>query len=58
MSSYEAWKGKKPNLKYLREWNCLFSCRIYDPKTSKLGLRRIKSVCWLNYLKKMCQNSY
>ena len=44
VSPYEIWKGRKPNLMYLRVWGCLAFYRMIDPKTSKLGVRGIKSV--------------
>ena len=33
------WKGHKPNLGYLREWDCLVYVRLTDPKIPKLGIR-------------------
>ena len=44
VSPYEVWKGRKPNLMYLRVWGCLAFYRVHDPKSSKLGPRGIKSV--------------
>ena len=44
VSPYELWKGRKPNLGYLRVWGCLAFYRVTDPKRTKLGPRAIKSV--------------
>ncbi|KAH9722428.1 hypothetical protein KPL70_006731 [Citrus sinensis] len=44
ISPYEIWKGRKPNLMYLRVWGCLAFYKIHDPKSSKLSARGIKSV--------------
>jgi hypothetical protein len=44
VSPYELWKGRKPNLGYLRVWGCLAFYRITDLKRTKLGPRAIKSV--------------
>ncbi|GKA09245.1 retrovirus-related pol polyprotein from transposon TNT 1-94 [Tanacetum coccineum] len=43
-SSYELWKGRKPNLDYVRVWGCVAYYRTPDPKRSKLGARGIRSV--------------
>jgi hypothetical protein len=44
VSPYELWKGRKPNLGYLRVWGCLVFYRVSDPKRTKLGPRVVKSV--------------
>ena len=44
VSPYELWKGRKPNLGYLRVWGCLAFYRVTDPKRTKLEPRVIKSV--------------
>jgi hypothetical protein len=44
VSLYELWKGRKPNLGYLRVWGCLAFYRVSDPKRTKLGPRVVKSV--------------
>lgn len=44
VSPYELWKGRKPNLNYLRVWGCLAFYRVPDPKRTKLGFRALKSV--------------
>jgi len=44
VSPYELWKGRKPNLEYLRVWGCLAFYRVPDPKRTKLGLRALKSI--------------
>ena len=44
VSPYEIWKGRKPNLSYLRVWGCLAFYKAIDPKRSKLGPRGIKSI--------------
>ena len=44
ISPYKIWKGRKPNLIYLRVWGCLAFYKIHDPKSSKLSARGIKSV--------------
>ena len=41
---YELWKGRKPNLSYLRVWGCLAYYRVPDPKRTKLGPRALKSI--------------
>ena len=43
-SPYELWKGRKPNLEYLRVWGCLAFYRVSDPKRTKLRPRALKSV--------------
>ncbi|GJT53730.1 retrovirus-related pol polyprotein from transposon TNT 1-94, partial [Tanacetum coccineum] len=43
-SPYELWKGRKPNLDYVRVWGCVAYYRTPDPKRSKLGARGIRSV--------------
>jgi hypothetical protein len=44
VSPYELWKGRKPNLRYLRVWGYLAFYRVTNPKRTKLGSRAIKSV--------------
>ena len=44
VSPYEIWKGRKPNLSYLRVWGCVAFYKALDPKRSKLGPRGIKSI--------------
>ena len=44
ISPYEAWKGRQPNLNYLRVWGCIAYYRVPDPKRTKLGPRALKSV--------------
>jgi len=44
VSPYELWKGRKPNLEYLRVWGCLAFYRVLDPKRTKLGPRALKSI--------------
>ena len=44
VSSYEVWKGRQPNLKYLRVWGCVAFHKVHEPKSSKFGPRGIKSV--------------
>ena len=44
VSPYEIWKGRKPNLDYLRVWGCLAYYRVSDPKRTKLGPRGIRSI--------------
>ncbi|KAJ9547390.1 hypothetical protein OSB04_019933 [Centaurea solstitialis] len=41
---YELWKGRKPNLDYIKVWGCIAYYRTPDPKRSKLGARAIKSI--------------
>ena len=43
-SPYELWKGRKPNLDYMRVWGCLAYYRTPDPKRTKLGDRAIKGI--------------
>lgn len=42
--SYELWKGRKPNLNYLRVWGCQAFYRVWDPKRTKLGPRALKTI--------------
>ena len=44
VSPYEVWKGRKPNLNFLRVWGCVAYYKVPDPKRTKLGPRGIKSV--------------
>ena len=44
VSPYEVWKGRKPNLKYFRVWDCIDFSRVHDHKSHKLGPKGIKSV--------------
>nr|KAJ0190715.1 hypothetical protein LSAT_V11C800406370 [Lactuca sativa] len=41
---YELWKGRKPNLDYLKVWGCVAYYRTPDPKRTKLGARANKSI--------------
>ena len=43
-SPYELWKGRKPNLNYIRFWGCIAYYRTPDPKRFKLGARATKNV--------------
>ena len=43
VSPYELWKGKKPNLDYIKVWGCLAFYRMVEKRT-KLGPRAMKSV--------------
>nr|KAJ0206321.1 hypothetical protein LSAT_V11C500272090 [Lactuca sativa] len=43
-SPYELWKGRKPNLDYLKVWGCVAYYRTPDPKRTKLGARTNKSI--------------
>nr|KAJ0194254.1 hypothetical protein LSAT_V11C800406360 [Lactuca sativa] len=43
-SPYELWKGKKPNLDYLKVWGCVAYYRTPDPKRTQLGARANKSI--------------
>nr|KAJ0214957.1 hypothetical protein LSAT_V11C300107720 [Lactuca sativa] len=43
-SPYELWKGRKPNLDYLKVWGCVAYYRTPDPKRTKLGARANKSI--------------
>nr|KAJ0197577.1 hypothetical protein LSAT_V11C700367030 [Lactuca sativa] len=43
-SPYELWKGRKPNLDYLKMWGCVAYYRTPDPKRIKLGARANKSL--------------
>ena len=38
-TSFEMWKGHKPNLGYLRVWSCLAYVRLTDPKIPILDIR-------------------
>jgi len=47
---YELWKGNKPNLKYIRVWECLAKVMLPDPKKRKIGSKT--SYCmFLGYAK-------
>nr|KAJ0188051.1 hypothetical protein LSAT_V11C900477710 [Lactuca sativa] len=41
---YELWKGRKPNLDYLKVWGCVAYYRTPNPKRTKLGARANKSI--------------
>nr|KAJ0204663.1 hypothetical protein LSAT_V11C500280120 [Lactuca sativa] len=43
-SPYELWKGRKPNLDYLKVWGYVAYYRTPDPKRTKLGARANKSI--------------
>nr|KAJ0189684.1 hypothetical protein LSAT_V11C800438810 [Lactuca sativa] len=43
-SPYELWKGRKPNLDYLKVWGCVAYYRTPNPKRTKLGARANKSI--------------
>nr|KAJ0195601.1 hypothetical protein LSAT_V11C700349450 [Lactuca sativa] len=43
-SPYELWKGRKPNLDYLKLWGCVAYYRTPNPKQNKLGARANKSI--------------
>nr|KAJ0225474.1 hypothetical protein LSAT_V11C100003670 [Lactuca sativa] len=43
-SPYELWKGRKPNIDYLKVWGCVAYYRTPDPKRTKLGARANKSI--------------
>ncbi|KAJ9547395.1 hypothetical protein OSB04_019938 [Centaurea solstitialis] len=43
-SPYELWKGRKPEIDYMKVWGCVAYYRTPDPKISKLGDRAIKSI--------------
>ena len=49
VSPYELWNGRKPNLDYIKVWECVvWECvafyRVVDPKRTKLRPRAMKSV--------------
>ena len=44
VSPYEIWKGRKPNLSYLRVWGCVAFYKALNSRRSKLGPRGIKSI--------------
>jgi hypothetical protein len=37
ITPYEAWRGRKPNVNFLRTWGCLAKVNIPEPKKRKLG---------------------
>ncbi|KAJ9554969.1 hypothetical protein OSB04_009583 [Centaurea solstitialis] len=43
-SPYELWKGRKPEIDYMKVWGCVAYYRTPDPKRSKLGDRAMKSI--------------
>ena len=43
VSPYELWKGRKPNLSYLKVWECI-TYKVPENKRIKLGSRALKSV--------------
>ncbi|GKV39169.1 hypothetical protein SLEP1_g46977 [Rubroshorea leprosula] len=39
LTSFELWRGYKPNLSYLKAWGCLTYVRLTNPKRPKLGAK-------------------
>ena len=44
VSLYEVWRGKKPNLSYIRVWGCITYYRVPNNKRNKLGPRALPNV--------------
>ncbi|GJW58445.1 zinc finger, CCHC-type containing protein [Tanacetum coccineum] len=44
ITPYELWTKKKPNLNYLRVWDCKAVVRLLDPKLKTLGKRGIECI--------------
>ncbi|GKF66711.1 hypothetical protein Tco_0193228 [Tanacetum coccineum] len=44
ITPYELWTKRKPNLNYLRVWDCRAVVRLPDPKLKTLGERGIKCI--------------
>jgi len=45
LSPYELWKEYKPNLKYLRVWECLAKVMLPNPKKRKIGSKIVDCLC-------------
>ncbi|RDX80316.1 hypothetical protein CR513_39152, partial [Mucuna pruriens] len=43
-TSYELWKGRPPNLNYLKVWGCLAKVGLLDFKRTNIGLITIDAV--------------
>jgi len=41
---YEKWKGRKPNLKYFKVWECLAKVQVTIPKRVKMGPKTMDCV--------------
>jgi hypothetical protein len=44
ITPYEAWRGRKPNVNFLRTWGCLAKVNIPEPKKRKLGTKRVDCI--------------
>ncbi|GJU97438.1 signal peptidase complex catalytic subunit SEC11A-like protein [Tanacetum coccineum] len=44
ITPYELWTKRKPNLKYLRVWDCRAVVRLLDPKLKTLGEKGIECI--------------
>jgi hypothetical protein len=44
VTPYEGWKGRKPNVNFLRSWGCLAKVNIPTPKKRKLGPKTVDCV--------------
>lgn len=44
VSPYKLWKGRKPNLSYLKVWGCIAYYKVLGNERIKLGSRTLKSV--------------
>ena len=48
ITPYEGWKGRKPNVNFLRTWGCLEKVNILASKKRKLGPKTVDCV-FLSY---------
>ena len=44
ITPYEAWRGRKPNVNFLRTWGCLAKVNIPEPKKRKLGPKTVDCI--------------
>ena len=44
ITPYEAWRGRKPNVNFLRTWGCLVKVNIPKPKKRKLGPKTVDCI--------------
>jgi hypothetical protein len=48
VTPYEGWNGRKPNVNFLRTWDCLANVNLPEPKKRKLG-PKIVDCAFLGY---------
>jgi hypothetical protein len=44
ITPYKAWRGRKPNVNFLRTWGCLAKVNISEPKKRKLGPKTVDCI--------------